>query len=155
MTQVACGDAHTLVVTEGGELFSFGRNQNGQLGLGHSNDGPSPQRVEALRVRSGGADRPWGGTTMVGVGGRSSSLEATPSPACSPCTMLAVPPPPTRVMPHHYLAVAAPHSCCPPSPQGDAVAHVACGSEHSVVSTSLGEVRWSWSKLVWDVCVEL
>ena len=56
MVQVACGDAHTLVVTEGGELYSFGRNQNGQLGLGHSNDGPAPQRVEALRVRAVRAD---------------------------------------------------------------------------------------------------
>ena len=44
---VACGDAHTLVVTEGGELFSFGRNQNGQLGVGTTEDGLSPQRVVA------------------------------------------------------------------------------------------------------------
>ena len=27
--QVACGDAHTLVVAEAGELYVFGRNQNG------------------------------------------------------------------------------------------------------------------------------
>jgi alpha-tubulin suppressor-like RCC1 family protein len=27
--QVACGDAHTLVATEAGELYAFGRNQNG------------------------------------------------------------------------------------------------------------------------------
>lgn len=30
--QVACGDAHTLVATEAGELFTFGRNQNGRGG---------------------------------------------------------------------------------------------------------------------------
>ncbi|KAG2485744.1 hypothetical protein HYH03_015553 [Edaphochlamys debaryana] len=45
---VACGDTHTLVTLEGGELWAFGRNQNGQLGLGHTNDCLSPQRVEAL-----------------------------------------------------------------------------------------------------------
>jgi alpha-tubulin suppressor-like RCC1 family protein len=49
--QVACGDTHTLVLVQGGELYSFGRNQNGQLGVGHTNDCLSPQHVEALRVR--------------------------------------------------------------------------------------------------------
>jgi len=32
--QVACGDAHTLVVTDAGALFTFGRNQNGAAGSG-------------------------------------------------------------------------------------------------------------------------
>ncbi|EFJ39741.1 hypothetical protein VOLCADRAFT_70529 [Volvox carteri f. nagariensis] len=53
--RVACGDTHTLVVAGEGELFTFGRNQNGQLGLGHTNDCLSPQLVVALqgeRVRS-------------------------------------------------------------------------------------------------------
>ncbi|GFH12745.1 UV-resistance 8 protein, partial [Haematococcus lacustris] len=50
--EVTCGDTHTLVVTDMGELFTFGRNQNGQLGLGHTEDQLSPQRVEALQVRS-------------------------------------------------------------------------------------------------------
>ncbi|GLC44604.1 hypothetical protein PLESTB_001324500 [Pleodorina starrii] len=56
VSRVACGDTHTLVVAaDTGELFTFGRNQNGQLGLGHTNDCLSPQRVVALqgeRVRS-------------------------------------------------------------------------------------------------------
>lgn len=49
--QIACGDTHTLVATENGELYTFGRNQNGQLGHGNTNDLLSPKRVEDLRVR--------------------------------------------------------------------------------------------------------
>ncbi|GLI62584.1 hypothetical protein VaNZ11_005258 [Volvox africanus] len=49
VSHVACGDTHTLVVAGDGELFTFGRNQNGQLGLGHTNDCLSPQRVVALQ----------------------------------------------------------------------------------------------------------
>lgn len=49
--QVACGDTHTLVVLDSGELYTFGRNQNGQLGLGTTEDS-SPQKVTAMEVRS-------------------------------------------------------------------------------------------------------
>lgn len=47
---VACGDAHTLVLTESGSLYSFGRNQNGQLGLGSTTDSLAPQQVATLKV---------------------------------------------------------------------------------------------------------
>jgi alpha-tubulin suppressor-like RCC1 family protein len=50
--RMACGDTHTLAVTASGELFSFGRNQNGQLGLGTTSDAITPQPVEALKVAS-------------------------------------------------------------------------------------------------------
>ncbi|KAG5175129.1 regulator of chromosome condensation 1/beta-lactamase-inhibitor protein II, partial [Tribonema minus] len=33
---VRCGYYHSLVLTEGGEVFGFGRNDYGQLGLGHA-----------------------------------------------------------------------------------------------------------------------
>lgn len=49
VVRVACGDTHTLAVTDDGGLYTFGRNQNGQLGLGHTNDGLSPQLVTALQ----------------------------------------------------------------------------------------------------------
>ena len=48
---VACGDTHTLVATGDGELYSFGRNQNGQLGTGNTNDSLRPLQVEALEGR--------------------------------------------------------------------------------------------------------
>lgn len=49
VVSVACGDTHTLVATDTGELWSFGRNQNGQLGLGSIQDSLSPQLVAALQ----------------------------------------------------------------------------------------------------------
>lgn len=49
--EVACGDTHTLVVTAQGDLYSFGRNQNGQLGLGHTDDTFTPTMVDAFKVR--------------------------------------------------------------------------------------------------------
>jgi len=45
---VACGDAHTMVVSQSGDLYSFGRNQNGQLGLGSTIDSLIPQKLTSL-----------------------------------------------------------------------------------------------------------
>jgi hypothetical protein len=57
IVRVACGDTHTLAVTEGGELYSFGRNTNGQLGHGNTDDSLVPRLIEALKVRTGGLFR--------------------------------------------------------------------------------------------------
>ena len=49
-TQVSCGSAFTICLSENGELYSFGRNDLGQLGLG--GDEPcytSPQKLESLK----------------------------------------------------------------------------------------------------------
>jgi len=48
---VACGHTHTLAVSSQDELFAWGCNGHGQLGLGHTSDRNSPQRVEALCKR--------------------------------------------------------------------------------------------------------
>lgn len=40
---VACGAAHTLAVTEGGRLFGWGANDDGQLGCGDSAMRPRPE----------------------------------------------------------------------------------------------------------------
>lgn len=48
VVSVACGDTHTLVATGEGEVYSFGRNVSGQLGLGTTADSLVPRRVEAL-----------------------------------------------------------------------------------------------------------
>lgn len=45
---ISCGDTHTLVVTESGQLLAFGRNQNGQLGNGKIEDSLEPQQIMAL-----------------------------------------------------------------------------------------------------------
>ena len=47
---MSCGDTHTCVLTDEGEVFTFGRNQNGQLGLGTDSDCLSPTRVGTLQV---------------------------------------------------------------------------------------------------------
>ncbi|KAG0489759.1 hypothetical protein HPP92_006622 [Vanilla planifolia] len=43
--QLACGDSHCLAVTVFGEVQSWGRNQNGQLGLGNTEDSLLPQKI--------------------------------------------------------------------------------------------------------------
>ncbi|XP_058186613.1 ultraviolet-B receptor UVR8 isoform X5 [Rhododendron vialii] len=47
--QIACGDSHCLAVTMEGEVQSWGRNQNGQLGLGTTEDSLVPQRIDAFQ----------------------------------------------------------------------------------------------------------
>ncbi|KAI7750062.1 hypothetical protein M8C21_007485 [Ambrosia artemisiifolia] len=47
--QIACGDSHCLAVTMEGEVQSWGRNQNGQLGLGTTEDSLVPQKIEAFQ----------------------------------------------------------------------------------------------------------
>eukprot|EP00891_Asterochloris_glomerata_P007758 jgi/Astpho2/7758/Aster-07597 len=49
IVEVACGDTHTVAISAEGRLYSFGRNQNGQLGLGTSHDALSPSLIEALK----------------------------------------------------------------------------------------------------------
>ncbi|KAJ7294855.1 hypothetical protein O6H91_Y228400 [Diphasiastrum complanatum] len=48
--QIACGDSHCLAITGDGEVFSWGRNQNGQLGLGNTEDSLLPQKILAFEV---------------------------------------------------------------------------------------------------------
>ena len=56
---VACGDEQTLAVTVAGTLFGWGKNEDGQLGLGHRQEQSLPQPVPlpagALRVAGVGS----------------------------------------------------------------------------------------------------
>ena len=45
---VACGRAHTVVVTDNGNVWSWGDNKAGQLGVGTLNSTPSPHIVSSL-----------------------------------------------------------------------------------------------------------
>ncbi|KAM5577870.1 hypothetical protein ABKV19_008281 [Rosa sericea] len=47
--QIACGDSHCLAVTMEGQVQSWGRNQNGQLGLGTTEDSLVPQKIQAFQ----------------------------------------------------------------------------------------------------------
>ncbi|MES1908989.1 MAG: hypothetical protein MHM6MM_001811 [Cercozoa sp. M6MM] len=44
--QLACGDSHTLAVTERGRVLAWGSNFMGQLGLGHTLDASQPTLVD-------------------------------------------------------------------------------------------------------------
>ncbi|KAL8008320.1 putative vacuolar protein sorting-associated protein [Plasmopara halstedii] len=46
VTKVACGLYHTIASTRGGEVYSFGKNDYGQLGLGHSRNVKVPTLVK-------------------------------------------------------------------------------------------------------------
>ncbi|XP_057419366.1 ultraviolet-B receptor UVR8-like [Lotus japonicus] len=43
--QIACGDSHCLAVTMDNKVLSWGRNQNGELGLGTTDDSLVPQKI--------------------------------------------------------------------------------------------------------------
>ena len=43
--QITCGSYHTFILKKSGELFAFGRNRNGQLGLGNNDDRNVPTLV--------------------------------------------------------------------------------------------------------------
>ncbi|XP_031429352.1 serine/threonine-protein kinase Nek8 isoform X1 [Clupea harengus] len=45
LVQVSCGASHILAVTNEGEVFSWGRGDNGRLGLGNQDSHNSPQQV--------------------------------------------------------------------------------------------------------------
>ncbi|EDV24451.1 uncharacterized protein TRIADDRAFT_56257 [Trichoplax adhaerens] len=49
VTDIACGDEHTVVVTENGRLFTFGNNEWGQLGIGSNKTRNKPTTVKALK----------------------------------------------------------------------------------------------------------
>ncbi|XP_052871008.1 E3 ubiquitin-protein ligase highwire [Anopheles cruzii] len=52
VTQIACGQHHSLVLTSSGEVFSFGSNQYGQLGTGDL-QAPAGGRPHLIRFPSG------------------------------------------------------------------------------------------------------
>ena len=49
---VACGDDHTLVITELGEIYGWGGNYRGQLGLGDRMDRNVPHKLSILDIKS-------------------------------------------------------------------------------------------------------
>ena len=48
MTACCCGPSHTITLSNDGTLHSFGRNSEGQLGLGHNNDVSLPTPIPNL-----------------------------------------------------------------------------------------------------------
>ncbi|CAB3385487.1 Hypothetical predicted protein [Cloeon dipterum] len=48
VVQVACGTFHTLALTSDGEVFAFGSNDFGELGLGNTEETSHPKKVNGL-----------------------------------------------------------------------------------------------------------
>jgi alpha-tubulin suppressor-like RCC1 family protein len=46
--QISCGGWHSLILNEEGQVFSFGNNNSGELGLGHKNGQNIPQIIPRL-----------------------------------------------------------------------------------------------------------
>ena len=43
---ISCGFNHSLVLTSSSDLYSWGYNYSGQLGLGNNNNQSSPQKIK-------------------------------------------------------------------------------------------------------------
>lgn len=129
--QIACGDSHCLAVTMDGEVQSWGRNQNGQLGLGTTEDSLVPQKIQAfqgvsIKMVAAGAEHTaavtedgelygwgWGRYGNLGLGDRND-----------------------RLVPEKVSLV-----------KGDKMIMVACGWRHTIsVSSSGGLYTYGWSK---------
>lgn len=129
--QIACGDSHCLAVTMEGEVQSWGRNQNGQLGLGTTEDCPVPQKIEAfqgisVKMVAAGAEHTaavtedgelygwgWGRYGNLGLGDRMD-----------------------RLVPQKVSAI-----------EGEKMILVACGWRHTISVTSTGALyTYGWSK---------
>ncbi|KAL3630244.1 Ultraviolet-B receptor uvr8 [Castilleja foliolosa] len=129
--QIACGDSHCLAVTMEGEVQSWGRNQNGQLGLGTTDDSLVPRKIEAfqgisVKMVAAGAEHTaavtedgelygwgWGRYGNLGLGDRDD-----------------------RLVPGKVLTV-----------EGEKMVLVACGWRHTISVSSSGSLyTYGWSK---------
>lgn len=57
IVQVAAGDAHTLALSDGGMLYSWGCGSSGQLGHGNEMDSLRPKLITVLQFKHGGPSR--------------------------------------------------------------------------------------------------
>ncbi|KAL1539021.1 Ultraviolet-B receptor uvr8 [Salvia divinorum] len=129
--QIACGDSHCLAVTMEGEVQSWGRNQNGQLGLGTTEDSLVPRKIEAfegilVKMVAAGAEHTaavteggeiygwgWGRYGNLGLGDRDD-----------------------RLLPAKVATV-----------EGEKMVLVACGWRHTISISSSGSLfTYGWSK---------
>ncbi|KAH6791329.1 Regulator of chromosome condensation family protein [Perilla frutescens var. frutescens] len=129
--QIACGDSHCLAVTMEGEVQSWGRNQNGQLGLGTTEDSLVPRKIKAfegisVKMVAAGAEHTaavtedgelygwgWGRYGNLGLGDRFD-----------------------RLVPAKVASV-----------EGEKMVLVACGWRHTISISSSGSLfTYGWSK---------
>jgi alpha-tubulin suppressor-like RCC1 family protein len=100
-------------------LYAFGRNQNGQLGLGHTHDQLSPQLVQSLAV-----------SVALGVALEKQSMYAHAAIAQADTTVGCF---------CHDWSIAWYTAL-----QGQQIASVAGGAEHTIAATTTGRVSCMW-----------
>ncbi|KAL9233360.1 hypothetical protein vseg_008375 [Gypsophila vaccaria] len=129
--QIACGDSHCLAITMDGEVMSWGRNQNGQLGLNSTEDSLIPQKIQTfqgipVKMVAAGAEHSaavteagelygwgWGRYGNLGLGDRKD-----------------------RLVPEKVSPIA-----------GIKMTLVACGWRHTITVTTSGNIyTYGWSK---------
>ncbi|XP_074307934.1 ultraviolet-B receptor UVR8-like isoform X2 [Silene latifolia] len=129
--QIACGDSHCLAITMDGEVTSWGRNQNGQLGLNSTEDSLIPQKIQTfqgipVKMVAAGAEHSaavteagelygwgWGRYGNLGLGDRNDRLV------------------PEKVAPFDGIKMNL----------------VACGWRHTITVTTSGNIyTYGWSK---------
>ncbi|XP_054543881.1 probable E3 ubiquitin-protein ligase HERC6 [Talpa occidentalis] len=124
--QVSCGHYHCLALSEDGQVFSWGNNNYGQLGLGKvSPPQAKPKRVESLlgipmtQVAAGGNHSfalSVSGTSFGWGWNKAGQLNGNESPVQSPKTLL----------------IDALKNLC--------VTYISCGHEHTAVLTQKGRM---------------
>ncbi|MED6263774.1 hypothetical protein CHARACLAT_008019 [Characodon lateralis] len=125
VTQIACGSHHTVALSKDGQVYTWGQDSRGQLGLGRSNSGgESPRHIRTLSAIP---------VVQISVGGEHSfALSAS---GCvfgwgrNDCGQLGLGDTEDRKTP-------MPVSCL----NMKKVVHISCGKEHTVVLTKDGAV---------------
>ncbi|WZZ37311.1 hypothetical protein YC2023_020712 [Brassica napus] len=146
--QIACGDSHCLAVTMEGEVQSWGRNQNGQLGLGNTEDSLVPQKIQAfegvrIKMVAAGAEHTaavtedgdlygwgWGRYGNFGLGNRNDRLVPERVTSAS-----------DHLVPHKLEALG-----------NSVISQISGGWRHTMALTSDGKLYgWGWNKKVVQV----
>jgi hypothetical protein len=132
---ISAGFAHTVVVTAHGEIYSFGLNENGQLGLGHQRNENIPKRVESEyffgQKVSGIACGAYHTLAIIGVEGKVFTWGKNDKGQCGLND---------GVTPKEF-AVLTPHEIV--SFKNTKIRQVAAGSEHSAAVDDLGYL-YTW-----------
>ncbi|KAK3218644.1 hypothetical protein Dsin_012614 [Dipteronia sinensis] len=85
VTEISSGSYHVAVLTSRGSVYTWGRNANGQLGLGDIEDRSSPTFVDALRDRQ--IESIVCGSSITAAICLHKSISVSDQSACSGCRM--------------------------------------------------------------------